>query len=77
MDLTGKLHDYTDRLRYQGGVKYLRPDVRVVADEVEVGRSADTSGRFLSLTVPDGETEFRVGGAGPHFVMCVHLDAGI
>src|SRR5215213_2571106 len=51
--------------------------MRVVADELELGRAADPSCRLLRLTIPDRKTEFRVGGPGPHLVMGVHVNARV
>ena len=77
MHATRKLHDHADCSRHQRGIKDLRADVRVVANELELGRPADASCRFFGLAVPNGETKFRISGAGAHLVMRVHVDTGI
>ena len=49
--------------------------MRVIPNEVESRGSADTIGRVFGLAVPHGKPKFRVGGAGSHLMVGVHVDA--
>ena len=76
-DARGKVHHRFNCLLHQLRIEDLRTDVRVIPDQTQPLRSAHPLRRFVGLAIPDGESEFGIGGTRAHLGVGVGIDTGV